>query len=44
MHNDKFEATFDKGILKVTIPKKEEPKYKEIEIKESFSWKVLSEV
>ena len=30
---DKVEATFDKGVLKVTIPKVEEAKKKEIEIK-----------
>ena len=30
---DKIEATFDKGVLKVTLPKEEEAKKKEIEIK-----------
>ena len=30
---DKIEATFDKGVLKVTLPKTEEAKKKEIEIK-----------
>lgn len=30
---DKIEATFDKGILQVTLPKTEEAKKKEIEIK-----------
>jgi len=30
---DKVEATFDKGVLKVTIPKVEEAEKKEIEIK-----------
>ena len=30
---DKIEATFDKGVLKVTLPKVEEAKKKEIEIK-----------
>jgi HSP20 family protein len=30
---DQIEATFDKGILKVTFPKTEETKKKEIEIK-----------
>ena len=30
---DKVEATFDKGVLKVTIPKAEEAKKKEIEVK-----------
>lgn len=30
---DKVEATFDKGVLKVTIPKAEEAEKKEIEIK-----------
>ena len=30
---DKIEATFDKGILKVTLPKTEEAKKKEIEVK-----------
>ena len=30
---EKVEATFDKGILKVIIPKAEEAKKKEIEIK-----------
>ena len=29
---DKVEATFDKGVLKVTIPKAEEAKKKEIEV------------
>jgi len=31
--SDKIEATFDKGVLKVTLPKTEEAKKKEIEIK-----------
>ena len=31
--SDKIEATFDKGILKITLPKAEEAKKKEIEIK-----------
>lgn len=30
---DKVEATFDKGVLKVTLPKAEEAKKKEIEVK-----------
>ena len=30
---DKIDATFDKGVLKVTLPKLEEAKKKEIEIK-----------
>jgi HSP20 family protein len=30
---DKVEATFDKGVLKVTLPKAEEAKKKKIEIK-----------
>ena len=30
---DKIDATFDKGVLKVTLPKKPEAKKKEIEIK-----------
>ena len=30
---DKIEATFEKGVLKVTLPKAEEAKKKEIEIK-----------
>ncbi|MDY6881606.1 MAG: Hsp20/alpha crystallin family protein [Thermodesulfobacteriota bacterium] len=30
---DKVEASFDKGVLKITLPKKEEAKKKEIEIK-----------
>ena len=30
---DKVEATFDKGVLKVTLPKVEEAKKKEIEVK-----------
>jgi hypothetical protein len=30
---DKVEAVFDKGVLKVTLPKVEEAKKKEIEIK-----------
>ena len=33
VQTDKIEATFDKGILKVTLPKTEEAKKKEIEIK-----------
>lgn len=31
--SDKIEATFDKGVLKITLPKIEETKKKEIEIK-----------
>ncbi|MDY7035101.1 MAG: Hsp20/alpha crystallin family protein [Thermodesulfobacteriota bacterium] len=30
---DKIEATFDKGVLQITLPKTEEAKKKEIEIK-----------
>ena len=30
---DKIKATFDKGVLKVTLPKVEEAKMKEIEVK-----------
>ena len=30
--SDKIDATFDKGVLKVTLPKVEEAKEKEIEI------------
>jgi HSP20 family protein len=30
---DQIEATFDKGVLKVTLPKVEEAKKKEIEVK-----------
>ncbi len=30
---DKVEATFDKGVLKITVPKAEEAEKKEIEIK-----------
>ena len=30
---DKIEATFDKGVLKVTVPKAEEAKKKEITVK-----------
>jgi HSP20 family protein len=33
VQTDKIEATFDKGVLKVTLPKTEEAKKKEIEIK-----------
>ena len=33
VQGDKVEATFDKGVLKVTLPKVEEAKKKEIEIK-----------
>ncbi len=33
VHGDKIEATFDKGVLKVTLPRIEEAKKKEIEIK-----------
>ena len=33
VNGDKVEATFDKGVLKVTIPKVEEAEKKEIEIK-----------
>ena len=31
--SDQIEATFDKGVLKVTLPKVEEAKKKEIEVK-----------
>ena len=31
---DKVEANFNKGVLKVTLPKKEEAKKKEIEVKD----------
>ncbi len=33
VQSDKTEASFDKGVLKVTIPKTEEAKKKEIEVK-----------
>ena len=33
VQGDKIEATFDKGVLKVTLPRIEEAKKKEIEIK-----------
>jgi len=33
VQGDKIEATFDKGVLKVTLPKVEEAKKKQIEIK-----------
>ena len=33
VQTDKIEATFDKGVLKVTIPRAEEAKKKEIEVK-----------
>lgn len=33
VQTDKIEATFDKGVLKVTLPKTEEAKKKEVEIK-----------
>ena len=33
VQTDKIEASFDKGVLKVTLPKTEEAKKKEIEIK-----------
>jgi HSP20 family protein len=33
VRSDKVEATFDKGVLKITLPKTEEAKKKEIEIK-----------
>ena len=33
MKTDKIEATFDKGVLKVTLPKTEEAKKKEIQVK-----------
>jgi HSP20 family protein len=33
VQTDKIDATFDKGVLKVTLPKTEEAKKKEIEIK-----------
>jgi HSP20 family protein len=33
VQSDKVEATFDKGLLKITLPKVEEAKKKEIEIK-----------
>ncbi|MBN1843138.1 MAG: Hsp20/alpha crystallin family protein [Deltaproteobacteria bacterium] len=33
VQSDKIEATFDKGVLKITLPKAEEAKKKKIEIK-----------
>ena len=33
VQGDKIEATFDKGVLRITLPKVEEAKKKEIEIK-----------
>jgi len=33
VQSNKVEATFDKGVLKITLPKTEEAKKKEIEIK-----------
>jgi HSP20 family protein len=33
VQSDKVEATFDKGVLKVTLPKAEEAKKKEIKVK-----------
>ena len=33
MQADKVEAAFDKGVLKITLPKVEEAKKKEIAIK-----------
>jgi len=30
---DKIQATFDKGVLKITLPKVEQAKMKEIEVK-----------
>jgi HSP20 family protein len=33
VQTDKIEATFDKGVLQITLPKTEEAKKKEIEIK-----------
>ena len=33
IQDDKVEATFDKGVLKITLPKSEEAKKKKIEIK-----------
>ena len=33
VRTDEVEAVFDKGVLKVTLPKVEEAKKKEIEIK-----------
>jgi len=33
VQGDKVEATFDKGVLKITLPKVEEAKKKEIEIR-----------
>lgn len=33
VHSDKVEATFDKGVLKVTLQKVEEAKKKQIEVK-----------
>jgi HSP20 family protein len=33
VNTDKIDATFEKGVLKITLPKTEEAKKKEIEIK-----------
>jgi HSP20 family protein len=33
VQSDKVDATFDKGILKVTLPKVEEAKKKKVEVK-----------
>jgi len=33
VQSDKAEATFDKGVLKVTIPKTEKARKKKIEVK-----------
>jgi HSP20 family protein len=33
VETDKIEATFDKGVLKITLPKTEEAKKKEVKIK-----------
>ena len=33
VQGDKIEATFDKGVLRITLPKVEEAKKKEIEVK-----------
>jgi HSP20 family molecular chaperone IbpA len=33
VNSDKIEASYDKGVLKIVLPKKEEIKAKQIEIK-----------